>query len=158
MIANDTERLPITIQVTLAGEKNEDLAAFHSEARERYTRWLTVLVDRIREYGLTKGDIERGEERLAAIESRWVAEGMLESYKNDVARKAALITMRLADDRYCNLKEEIDRLRQRLVIDLEPQLEEAKYMRRLAETDLNWAVAALNALGGIVESAREHER
>jgi hypothetical protein len=155
-VSTTDEPHTINLVLTFAGHDAQDLRAFFEEARERYHNWTGAYVDRLKEYGTTKTEIEEGQRRLDRIESEWIATGILTGCKNDQERRAALVMQREEDPAYRMVEDAQARRRRHLAVDCEPSLEEAKYLRRLAEEDLRWSTASLLAVGGIVEAAR-HE-
>lgn len=145
---------PVTINfiVTISGQDAEDLRGFYKEAHGRYTAWTTRLVDRLKDYGTIKTEIAEHEQRMENMVASWVREGV--EGRNEREREAVLTGIKESDQAYVFESVEQAKKKRQLLIDIEPSLEEAKYLRRLAEEDIKWSTASLLALAGFVEAGR----
>ena len=154
----ERETIPVRVDFHLHGVDNEDLTGFWQEARDRYLKWTAAFVDRLKQYGVAKIELE---EHALAMENRaaaWVREGVLVDAKNEREREAILTGMKEEDVIYLVAAKLHAHCRRHLLTEAEPALEEAKYHRRLAEEDIKWATAALSAIAGIVEGGRHEHR
>lgn len=147
--------VPINISIQLDGEETAELQQQYQEARDRYVAHTTALVTALRDYGFAKTAIDEARATLRRYDAQFVAEGNLDGLKNEREREAAIEMYHASDNGYSTLLAFVATRERSIAIDLSPQIELAKYLRRLDERDLEYFVATLQMLAGIAETTRE---